>query len=184
MARDEQRAVRQEERCAINERVLHAKRVRLRVAAPFLLCRALQSDATKATASLCDAVQVWGRVTRSGFPAFSFSFSALSALSAIQGRAACILKCGVSIAIGSDALLAYGLRLVDRLESDWQECLPESEHDMSEAGMLREMKADEGSKGCSPWPQRGRQRRTDCPRDAEAGSFGASSTRLLNADGE
>ena len=80
----------------------------------------------------------------SGFPAFSFSFSALSALPAIQGRAACILKCGVSIATGSDALLAYGLRLVDRLESDWQERFPESEHDMSEAGMLREMKIDEG----------------------------------------
>ena len=57
----------------------------MRVAVPFLFCSALQSDATKATASLCDAVQVWGRVTRSGFPAFSFSFSALSALSAIRG---------------------------------------------------------------------------------------------------
>ena len=115
--------------------------------APFLFCRALQSDTTKATASLCDAVQVWGRVTRSGFPAFSFPFSALSALPVIQGRAACILKCGVPIATGSDALLAYGLRLVDRLESDWQECFPESEHDMSEAGMLREMKIDEGAEG-------------------------------------
>lgn len=40
--------------------------------------------------------------------------------------------------------MAYDLRLVDHLESDWQECFPESEHDMSEAGMLREMKTDEG----------------------------------------
>ncbi len=43
--------------------------------------------------------------------------------------------------------MANGLRLADRLESDWRECLPESEHDMSEAGMLRKMKTDEGAEG-------------------------------------
>ena len=104
--------------------------------------------------------------------------------SAVIRGAACILKCGVPIATGSDALLAYGLRPVDHLESDWQECFPESEHDMSEAGMLREMKIDERAEGLFILALRRPAKEDGLPREYGSGPFGASSTRSLNADDE
>ena len=77
---------------------------------------------------------------------FFFLFGAVRSVRDSRGQLAC-RSAPYRFRFELDALLAYGLRLVDRLESDWQERFPESEHDMSEAGMLREMKIDEGAEG-------------------------------------